>query len=58
MVGRCADDVLKDRDDLLKVFIFADIEVRKKRAISEYGDVGIDGAVAAIEAAYLSKGIN
>ena len=38
IVGRCADDVLKDRDDLLKVFIFADMEVRKKRAVSEYGD--------------------
>ena len=98
IVGRCADDVLKERDDLLKVFIFADMEVRKKRAISEYGDVpekieqkiitldkkranyyqhytqakwgsaknyhlcidsgciGIDGAVEAIRAAYLSKG--
>ena len=38
IVGRCADDVLKDRDDLLKVFIFADMAARKKRAISEYGD--------------------
>lgn len=98
IVGRCADDVLKDRDDLLKVFIFADMEVRKKRAISGYGDtpekieqkitaldkkranyyhyytqakwgaaenyhlcidsgcIGIDGAVAVILAAYLSKG--
>lgn len=39
IAGRCADEVLKDRDDLLKVFIFANMEVRKKRAISEYGDV-------------------
>lgn len=38
IVGRCADDVLKERDDLLKVFIFADMDVRKKRAITEYGD--------------------
>ncbi|MEG1884530.1 MAG: cytidylate kinase-like family protein [Clostridia bacterium] len=98
IVGRCAADVLKDRDDLLKVFIFSDMEVRKKRAISEYGDapekieqkitafdkkranyyhyyaqakwgdaknyhicidsggIGLDGAVEAIRAAYLSKG--
>lgn len=97
IVGRCADDVLKDRDDLLKVFIFADMEVRKKRAISEYGDapekieqkitaldekranyynyytrakwgdaknyhlcidsggIGLNGAVEAIRAAYLSN---
>ncbi|MEG1800881.1 MAG: cytidylate kinase-like family protein [Oscillospiraceae bacterium] len=96
IVGRCADDVLKDRYDLLKVFIFADIEARKNRAISQYGDapekvkqkiacldkkrasyyhyytqskwgdvknyhmcidsaaIGLDGAVEAIRAAYLS----
>ncbi|MEG0780759.1 MAG: cytidylate kinase-like family protein [Oscillospiraceae bacterium] len=98
LVGRCADHVLKDRADLLTVFLFADMEVRKKRAISEYGDapekiqqkitaldkkranyyhhyaqekwgdaqnyhicmdsgaIGLDGAVAAIGAAYLSAG--
>ncbi|MEG0339839.1 MAG: cytidylate kinase-like family protein [Oscillospiraceae bacterium] len=97
IVGRCADDVLKDRDDLLKVFIFADMEARKKRAILEYGDepekieqkissldkkranyyhhytqekwgeaknyhicidsgdIGLDGAIKAIQAAYLSE---
>ncbi|MEG0306151.1 MAG: cytidylate kinase-like family protein [Oscillospiraceae bacterium] len=98
IVGRCADEVLKDRDNLLKVFIYADMEVREKRAISEYGDapekieqkitaldkkranyyhfyaqakwgdtknyhlcinsgsIGLDGAVNAIRAAYLSGG--
>lgn len=96
IVGRCADDVLKERTDLLKVFIFADFDMRKKRIQSEYGDtaekierriaevdkkraayyhhytqgkwgraenyhlcinsghIGIDGTIAAIEAAYLA----
>lgn len=33
IVGRCADYVLKDRDDCVNIFIHADIEYRKKRAI-------------------------
>ncbi|MGN0452845.1 MAG: AAA family ATPase [Ruminococcus sp.] len=33
IVGRCADYVLKERDDCINVFIHADIEYRKKRAI-------------------------
>ena len=36
IVGRCADYVLDNRDDVLKVFIAADIEDRKKRAIQYY----------------------
>ena len=28
-VGRCADAILKDRDDVLRVFIYADTEIRK-----------------------------
>ena len=36
-VGRCAENALSDRDDVLKVFITADKSVRKKRAIEEYG---------------------
>lgn len=31
IVGRCADYVLRDRSDLVKVFIHADAEVRTKR---------------------------
>jgi hypothetical protein len=30
-VGRCADFILKDRDDVLKIFIYADKEDRMKR---------------------------
>lgn len=33
VVGRCADYVLSDRDDLVKVFIYADIDSRIKRAV-------------------------
>ena len=32
-VGRCADYILKDRDDVLKVFIYCD------RALAEYGEI-------------------
>lgn len=33
IVGRCADYVLKDREDCINIFIHADMEYRKKRAI-------------------------
>ncbi len=35
-VGRCADSVLKDRDDVLNVFIYSDKESRVKRAVERY----------------------
>ncbi len=37
IIGRCADDVLSDRDGVLKVFIHSPIEERVKNLISEYG---------------------
>lgn len=37
IVGRGADYILKDRQDCLHVFIYGDIEERKKRVISEHG---------------------
>lgn len=37
IVGRCADYVLKDRDDCINVFIHADVEYRKRRAIEIHG---------------------
>lgn len=37
LVGRCADQILSDRDDVFKVFIYADMDERIKRAIQEYG---------------------
>lgn len=37
IVGRCANWVLRDRSDVLNVFVHADLASRKKRAIEEYG---------------------
>ncbi len=36
-IGHCAIDALKDRDDVLKVFIRADGAVKRERIINEYG---------------------
>ena len=36
IIGRCADYVLKDRTDVLHIFIWADLEYRIKRATSLY----------------------
>ncbi len=37
IVGRCADYILKDRNDVLRVFIYSDIEKRIEHAIDSYG---------------------
>lgn len=49
IVGRCADYILKDRKDVVNLFIHADKEIRKERAVNEYG-VSKDKVVA-----YLNK---
>ena len=36
-IGRCADYILKSRPDVLRVFIYADREIRKRRAVEAYG---------------------
>ncbi len=38
IVGRCADYILRDRDDVLKVFIYADRKARLERIVKEYGE--------------------
>lgn len=38
IVGRCADYILKDREDILNVFIHADMEKRAKRIVELYGE--------------------
>lgn len=38
IVGRCADAILADTADLLKVFIHADMETRAKRIVEKYGE--------------------
>ena len=38
IVGRCADYILKDKADCLKVFIHADMDFRAKRIVEVYGE--------------------
>lgn len=37
IVGRCADQILANRDDVLRVFIYADPAKRAERGVKEYG---------------------
>ena len=38
IVGRCADYILREDYDLLKVFIYSDMEARAKRIVEQYGE--------------------
>lgn len=38
IVGRCADFILRDTADCLKVFIHADMQFRAERIVKEYGE--------------------
>ncbi len=38
IVGRCADYILREREDVLKVFICSDKESRAKRIVEVYGE--------------------
>ena len=44
IVGRAADYVLKDREELLRVFIYAPTEFRVQRIMDVYGDSRADAA--------------
>lgn len=37
LVGRCADYILRDKPELLRVFVYADTDARVRRAVEEYG---------------------
>jgi cytidylate kinase len=37
IVGRCADYILRDNENVLKCFIYADMDSRIERAVKEYG---------------------
>ncbi|MEG0753396.1 MAG: cytidylate kinase-like family protein, partial [Angelakisella sp.] len=37
IVGRCADYILKERDNMINIFIHAPMADRVKRAVEEYG---------------------
>jgi cytidylate kinase len=39
IVGRCADYVLRERENVLRCFIYADMPARIERAVKEYGMV-------------------
>ncbi len=41
IVGRCADTILEDTADLLKVFIHADFDKRAKRIVEKYGETEV-----------------
>ena len=41
IVGRCSDYILRDRKDVLNVFIHADFEYRKNRVVSVYGQMNL-----------------
>jgi cytidylate kinase len=38
IVGRCADYILRDRADCLRVFVHADLAARAKRIVEQYGE--------------------
>lgn len=38
IVGRCADYVLKEREDVLNVFVYADKKYRAERIVKQYGE--------------------
>ncbi len=38
IVGRCADYILRDREDVLRVFIYASKKARLERIVKEYGE--------------------
>lgn len=38
IVGRCADYILRDRQDVLRIFIYADKKSRLQRIVEEYGE--------------------
>lgn len=44
IVGRCADYLLKDRKDVLKIFIYGDMDTRKKRIVEVYKEASEEAA--------------
>ena len=41
IVGRCADVILENKADLLRVFIHADFDARAKRIVEKYGETEV-----------------
>ncbi len=49
IVGRCANYVLEDRENVIRVFVYADIEKRINRIMSRHGIVDRDVALKLIK---------
>ena len=49
IVGRCANCVLEDRENVIRVFVYADIEKRINRVMSRHGIVDRDVALKLIK---------
>lgn len=41
IVGRCADYILKDKADCLRVFVYADLDKRAERIVQQYGETEV-----------------
>lgn len=41
IVGRCADYLLRERDDCLNVFVYADKKFRAERIVKQYGESAV-----------------
>ena len=37
-IGWCADYILREREDLIRVFIYSDVKARAKRIVDVYGE--------------------
>ena len=47
-IGRCADSILGDYDNVLKVFIHAPVEKRAERILKQYGEI-LDDPIAQLK---------
>lgn len=42
IVGRCADYILREREDCMNVFVYADKTFRAKRIVEQYGESSVE----------------
>ena len=49
IVGRCADHILENEADLLRVFVHASVDFRARRVISVYGEKNVDSVKRVID---------
>ncbi len=51
IVGRCSDYILREKSNIIKVFIYADIESRVNRVLQRHDDIKPDKAKQAVQKA-------